>query len=349
VGLLPFALPAAFYLAVRARLHYGTVGSGFYIDPLHEPRAFLGVVPWRATALVSNLWLTLDAETAGPGLPRVAYGIAVALAGAFAFAPIRRTIRSLPEPARRTAIWMTAGSAIALVPTLAVASSARLLGVSTIGVAAVVAIVLDHAWFPSGAPTRDRATEITGLVAVLLGFAHIVHGPANAWLSGERFRRTSVEFADAIERLRPRIANLSSATVTVVRGGGASNIAPFALDPRGRPPLRWHLLALAGHVLLVRRDARSLELFTSSEQGTFRPDRSDLFRGADSSITAGFTTDTAGMRVTVLQANKHGPSHVLFEFDRDLESPSLVWLAEDHNGFEPIELPAPGFGRPFDP
>jgi hypothetical protein len=56
------------------------------------------------------------------------------------------------------------------------------------------------------------------------------------------------------------------------------------------------------------------------------------------------------MKVSVLESNADGPRRVRFELDRDLDSPTLLWLSEDHTGDFP-ETPPPqqGFGKPFDP
>src|SRR5262249_27126052 len=61
-GLVPFAAPAAAYLWVRARLGYGTRGSGFYTDPFREPVAFLRVAPRRLATLLGEAWLSLDMD-----------------------------------------------------------------------------------------------------------------------------------------------------------------------------------------------------------------------------------------------------------------------------------------------
>ena len=55
---------------VRARAHYGTVGSGFYTDPIRDPVSFLRTAPWRFVALLADEWLTADADTWGPDAPR---------------------------------------------------------------------------------------------------------------------------------------------------------------------------------------------------------------------------------------------------------------------------------------
>ena len=64
LGLLTYGVPAAGYLAARAMLGYGTHGSSFYDDPLHEPLAFLQTAPRRFCALVTQEWMTVDGDDA---------------------------------------------------------------------------------------------------------------------------------------------------------------------------------------------------------------------------------------------------------------------------------------------
>ncbi|WP_210256268.1 hypothetical protein, partial [Rhizobium phaseoli] len=63
LGLALYGAPVAAYLAVRAAIGCGTRGSGFYLDPLHEPLAFLRIAPSRLAALLAQQWLTLDGDT----------------------------------------------------------------------------------------------------------------------------------------------------------------------------------------------------------------------------------------------------------------------------------------------
>ncbi len=349
VGIVPFALPAAIYLIARSRLGYGVTGSGFYQDPLREPLAFLATAPWRVMALLSNVWLTYDAETIV--MARERWGVTIVLVAAMLalVLPLKRTLGRLAPEARRNAIWLLLGSTIALVPVLAVAPSARVVGVSALGVAMLVGLVLDDAWFPATPRVERGAGEWAALAATLLGFAHLIHGPGVGWLAMRRLRDTANVFAASVTALNDSVGDLSTRTVNVIRGGGAAFFAPFAVQSHGSLPGRWRVLALTGHVLVLRREANTIDLVASREQGVFMADQSNLFRSPKSRMYAGDTVDTGGIHVTVIEANEHGPSVVRFEFDQDLDSPDFVWLVEDMAGFHVIQLPAVGFGMPFDP
>jgi hypothetical protein len=223
-----------------------------------------------------------------------------------------------------------------------------------LGVAANVAWLLEEVWFaagPAGDGPRPRAVEHARAAALALGFAHLVHGPATSFLVARGFRQAAVSFADHVADLRARLARSGERAerreVMVVRGMAASLFLPW-LDRRDPPP-PWRILAQTGHVLSLRRGPRSLELVMPPAEGAFSQGSGNLFRGESSPMAAGDVLTMPGMRVTVLDVGPSGPRRVRYDLDRDLESPSLLWITEDRTGFPEVELPPPGFGQPFDP
>jgi hypothetical protein len=346
VGLLSFALPAIAYLAVRAKLGYGTEGSGFYEDPLREPMAYVRVAPRRLAMLFSGEWLTLDLDTMEQSAP--SWLLAVMVVGVFALVtvPFRRALAALPEPARARVRAMALGSLLALVPVLAVDPSPRVLGAAVLGLAPVIAIVLDCAWFPAEKLERRGVAELTGLVALALGFSHFVHGPMTAWTIAERYRRSSNDFVTHVEDLRRRVGGQPGELV-VVRGYSSTFFVPFALDPSGKLPERWRVLATTGHVLGLRRDARTLELVSPKDQSLFTW---HLFRDKAATVQPGEVFETPGLKVTILEVGPQGPRRARFELDRDLDDPGTAWIAETGRGeFPETTPPKAGFGQPYDP
>jgi hypothetical protein len=349
LGLLPFAAPAAAYLAARARLGYGAAGSGFYTDPFHETRAFLGVAPRRFGTLLADLWLTLDNQTLNSDTPAWALALLVVGVAALLIVPLRRTLAGLDDERRATARWLLLGSFLALTPVLAVVPSPRLLGASLLGVAPVVALLLEQAWFTDVRAERRGAAELTGLAALSLGFAHLVHGPATSWLVGRHFAGTAVLFVKNAAELRARIADPAHAEVMVIRGLGGSFFLPFALDQHGAPPARWRILAQTGHALALRRGARVLDILVPEGQGVFPTGSGNLFRNERVKVSAGNTYVVPGLRATILEMGAQGPRAVRYEFDRDLEDPSYTWISEGLDGYKDTPPPQIGFGEPLDP
>jgi hypothetical protein len=348
VGTLPFALPAAIYLGVRAALHYGAAGSAFYSDPMRDPLTFLRTVPWRVNVLLVDGWWGYEAE-AGPMASRLALASALGATTLLLVVPMRRMFKGLAAGEREAASWLLLGSLFAIGPVLAVVPSPRLLGTPMIGIAAVVALLLDRAWFPRVAATKGWSAELTGLAAIALGFAHLVHGPVTAWLAGKRMRDEAVNFMDRAAWLRDKLSNPLNAEIAILRGNADMFFGPFALDPTGAPPKDWRVLAYAGHVLVRRQDARTLELIVPPGKGLFPVGAGDLFRSADLALRPGDEIDVATMHVRILETGPHGPTRARFVFDEDIDQSPYVWVTDDHDGFHDAKLPAPGFGAPFDP
>jgi hypothetical protein len=346
---LPFALPAAAYLAARARLGYGTAGSGFYSDPLRDPGVFLRKVPWRGAALLSDGWLTIDPNYATTWQKWAVAGVVALVAVGLAVA-VRRALADLHEDQGRTALWLLLGSTVALVPVLAVVPSLRLLGVAMVGIAPIVAIVVDHAWFPPGRARGEdtsRAANVERLVALTLGFAHFVHGPMTAFLDASQLRRDASDFGARVAWLRDQVPDPTRAELGVVRGMAPVFFAPFGLDAKGHPPARWTVLAQTGHVLVLRKDARTFELVVPENRSIYPAGDGNLYRSDDAPLRAGDVVNAGGMRATVLEAGANGPRRVRLELDED--PARILWLRDDTDQLQVAELPDPGFGAPFDP
>lgn len=346
-GMLPFVAPAVGYLLVRGMLHYGTAGSGFYSDPLSVPGAYLATAPRRMLILLEDAWLTLDAATWTSTTPLWVLASVFVVAALGLHRPIRRVLAHLDPAPRATATWMLLGSVIALVPTLAVVPSARLLGVSYLGVSAVVALLLEHAWFPA-VPDTGKAEQLQ-LAAVLLGFAHLVHGPVTSWLVSRQFRDAAVEFSDHTHALASRLGDPSQADVVLIRGMVGQFFVPFALDPHGHPPKRWRILSQTGHVLVMRTDPRTVRLIAPKDQSLYTTGPGNLFRSLDRQLEVGDQVRVQGMTVTIEELGIDGPRQARFEFDEDIDTSASTWIVEDFDGFKDANLPAVGFGKPFDP
>jgi hypothetical protein len=349
VGLLSFAVPAAVYLSVRAKLGYGAEGSGFYHDPFHHLLPFLERVPRRLGTLLAQGWFSLDPETIDPELPGWILASILLVGGALLAFPLKRALASLDATRRGHAHWLLLGSVLSLAPVLAVMPGPRVLGASMLGVAGTVALILERAWFPPTPEPRVGVSEIGSLIAVILGFAHLVHGPGLGWMMCRQARIEGLAFVEHAAALRERVADPSRAEVILVRGiGGSIFVLPYALDRRGTPPARWRILSLTGHVLVLRHDARSIDVSVPKGLGLFPNGEGNLFRGEGVPLAAGDVVTVPGMRVTVLEVGAAGPRRARFELDAPLESPSFIWVHDRIDGIRDATPPQIGFGKPFD-
>lgn len=352
LGMLPFVAPALLYLLVRAHLGYGTIGSGYYLDPLHDPVLFLWMAPRRLAMLLGQGWFSLDQDTLTWSVPSWAMILGALIVGAVLVATFRRTVAGMGSTQRRTASWLALGSCFALAPVLAVVPGPRLIGASVLGIAASIALIIDHAWFPPAVASetpqpRSRRVELVGLVALALGFSLLVHGPVTASLMGSHFRSTSADFARQITSLRARVGDPSTADVIVVRGMAGAFFAPFAIDERGAAPLRFRVLAETGHVLVLRRGPRTLDVIASHERGVIPAGEANLFL-AGRAVNEGDVFEVPGMTATILEVEQGLPRIVRFELDGDFDAPRLVWLNETEKAYFDGTPPLEGFGRPYD-
>ncbi len=349
LGPLPFALPALAYLAIRARGGYGSFGSAFYADPLREPWKTLMLVPQRLTTLLAEGWLTLGTDAWGTTAPPWVVSTLVIIAGALLLVALRRTTAALPSEQRRTIVFLLLGSLGALAPVIAVVPAPRLLAISALGMAPVIALLVHHGWFPAVAEERRGAAEITALMATVMAFLHLVHGPAASLIAGLNLRDSSLAYTVTAARLNRELAARPTREVQLVRGAAGAFFGPFALAMGGTPIERWHVLSQTPHVLALRPDANTLELVTAAADGLFPDGPGNLFRDRTLPFTAGARISTPGFEVEILQVGAHGPTRARFHFEKPLESTDYLWLSERYSGLTIETLPPAGFGEPFDP
>lgn len=332
---LPALLPACAYLGVRARLGYGAGGSGFYTDPFQEPWLFAIRAPERLARLFLNALGGLDGELLRGNLaaPWV-FGL-FALAVAALWKPVRAHCKT-----RISRVFLL-GSLLAVVPTLAVVPSPRLLGLAMLGLAPVMAQLLEAAWWPAGATSHALR-----FAALCVGFAQLVHGPATSWLMARAWQHSGETFERDARALRDELGDAPGANVSAVRGIAGAFFVPFALSPGGAPPRAWRLLSQLGHVLLRRTGPLDLELVAPKDQSLVPIVAGNLFRPEGKSFSVGQSFDAPGMQVTVLEVCPAGIRRAGFHFDSVQDT---RWMAESNRGFHIISLPDVGFGKPLEP
>lgn len=349
-GLGIFAVPATAYMLVRARLGYGSRGSGYYTDPLNDPWRYITVAPRRFVTLLSNEWMSLDYDSFDATTSTWML-VALTLVGApMILITLRRLYRDLDADNRRWFWTFGLGSLLALPPVMSVSPTPRVLGASMLGVAPLVAMILERAWFVAEQTPRDKSAgaQVAGLTTILLAFAHLVHAPGASWLSAGRLHDHAYEFVDHAASLRARMTIPEHPEIIVVRAVINSFYMPFVLDPTGQLPVHWRILAQTPHALVLRRGPRTLDIIVRPEDRIYSSGPDHLFRADHEGFKVGDVAHMPGVKITILALGSVGPRIVRYEFDRDLESPTLTWLAENNDGFT-VEKPlAIGFGKPYD-
>jgi hypothetical protein len=342
LGLATFALPVAVYLAVHRALGYGAFGIGYYHDPIGDAGSYLASAPRRFSVLLTTAWLGISDVA---WLNESAWKLALlTIAGAAALVvPITRMLRELDEPRRGRALVMLAGSVLSMAPVMAVDASARLLQVPMLGVSVVVALLVEHAWFADRPRPRRGAAEFTELVVLGLAFVHFFRAPLDTFLGELGTRSWAAAFAEHVDSLAEK--SEGKATVMVLRANLSQVIffAPLAVE-RSDAGARVRTLTLrSGRCLLRRTSARAFEL-VGGAGGLFPVGADDVLR--DVPVHQGERVELDGMRVTVLDMHEDGtPRRARFEFDRDLDDPSMLWVVDGSAGFRDQKLPAVGFGE----
>jgi hypothetical protein len=340
LGVLPFAIPAALYVAVYVALGYGAGGTGFYRNPLRDFAFYARGVPRRAAILAGASWLGADDTWAGSPAWALALLAAATIA---ALAVVVYVLRGVDETERRRARWMLLGALLALPPVLCVAPFVRLLPASMVGVSGVVGVVLDRAWFSPERPSRRGMPALAGFVALGLAFAHLVRAPLGTLSVLVTMASAAGPHAERAAWLREHLDPARS-TAFVLRGDSSETILWGPLQLGDQAPERWRVLSYtSGHSLLTRRGERTLEL-AQLERPLFAAGEDDLFRNA-STLSVGQTMAVPGMTATILQLGDDGsPKRLRFELERPADDPSYQWIVEGPDGFRVQTPPPVGFG-----
>jgi hypothetical protein len=321
--------------------HYGAHGSGVYIDPADTPLAFL-----RAAA--ANIPLMLQSELGGfpsdilvilPSIPPAAFVVSGVLIGVTAVA-------LTPLHGDRRARFFLAGALLAIIPSAATFPSGRLLLFPSIGLLALLALVVEGvvdgtvAWRPG--PMRWAAV----FTAAWMGGRHLFLSPLTIHLPLRQMALLEQVLAGYGEGLGDDPA-LSHQRVIVVNPADAFftyYVASMRLTQGRVMPER--ILVLTGgkrpleiertdaHTLVVRQDA-----------GFFRSGTEILTRSPSMPMKAGTRVQLTGVSVEVARDDGSVPTEAVFRFDAALESPTLKWLEWRGKTFVPFELPAIGTTR----
>jgi hypothetical protein len=330
-ALLPVMLLGLVFVVIYRETGSGAWGGATYIDPVQEPLVFLQNAPPRLLALLgawtsglpADIWITT------PRLRPLLIGAGVL---SLPLWPVAwRWLRLDGEPEVRAVKWLAAGAFAGVLPFLAAFPMNRLLLGSSLGLAAVLALVLRAAW-------RARRWSVVawvglGSVVASLGSWVLVPYTLSAW------RQTVTRAA-----LHPKgVESLSGRRVVVIDSSDLA-IGMYtvpALATEGRPlPKSWYLLSAAMRAHRVTRlddrrftleihDGRILD--TVFEQNA-RADRFPLKPGDVVTLQA--------MSVTVLSTDQDKPNAIEVAL---LEPPeAYTFMRWDGEQLALVELPAPG-------
>ncbi|MCA3015930.1 MAG: hypothetical protein INH41_26395 [Myxococcaceae bacterium] len=333
-ALAPMSALLAGYAVVYKLTASGARGSATYVDPVSEPLEFLVAAPVRFLVNVGaqtfglpDLWLT-----ASPAARVALVGLG-ALALPVWWLAWRRWAPGAPE-ARRTLRWLALGAVLSVLPGLAAFPAARLLTGASLGLAAVVAALLD------GALRDGGLRRAAGLAWGLWCFGG---SAALSWLAmSAAFAEVGARTTAAVRALEPRPGE-RFVVVSSTEFATAIYAMPVIFEERLPAPASWHVWSMAqASVELWRTANRQVELRTIDGEmleSLFEQN----FRNPSSPVPEGLTVALEGQRVTVLERRDGRPVRLRVDLERPAADFSFVWWNGER--LERLELPAVGARR----
>ncbi len=367
-SLAPAAAVVVGYLALYAGAGLGGSGAG-YLDPFGAPASVLLAAPLRVAELAIEALLAVPAWRpwnsspwwlVGVPLPegaRVALG-GVVLAGAGLAAH-----RLSRKPGEGAIAWLTLGSLLALVPSLAAQPGPRALLLPGIGVAALVATAIAHGWERARQTSLSLAARLgPGLLA---GALVAVHGALSLGALNAHLNTLSDDTSQIEQRWRapqevgappPQTAEMdwSEADDVIVL------VAPSTATPRSFEPV---LREVRRGDAAIPRPAGQRWWFLSNnmldyahswtrlapnrfELALTRPLRPRPFTRSlwiDCFGRPGQVSKTGAFDVVVLETHSDGsPVRIGVETRRDLDDPSVWWVRWSGGALRRIRPPAVG-------
>ncbi|MCA9638600.1 MAG: hypothetical protein KC420_21370, partial [Myxococcales bacterium] len=333
---LPAGALAILWLALYGALGFGARACGAYVDPIHSPAIFLGLLPERLAALVMmDLGPSQAIHLAFEAWPlRVA---AQALAWAAAAIVIGVVVARLRGD--HYLRFATIAFALALAPIASSIPGDRLLLIASVASSAMIAGTIV-------ALAGDRR-RLARVAAALVAIVHLVLAPIALVASFEPITRYVFGAPiDAVGRELAEPQALAHQSLIVVHAPSVLHGLQLpgyrALAGLGAPAFTHVLGSGPGPALVTRTGPRALEL---REPAGFLVDpTASFYRGVDVPLRTGDTVATLAYRAEVIEVDGAGrPTLVRFEFTRKLEHPSLRLVAWD--GRDYVDLAPPAIGE----
>jgi hypothetical protein len=308
--------------------NFGSQGSGFYLDPLHDPLGFAGSFCQRAAFLLMGQWSPLPSEMSmayAPGtsafLHMSIFSFAIAAIVAALFIPL--ILRD------RVARFWGLGALLSLIPIAAVGPENRLLGFVGLGSMALLAQLTQALFAGSFGASVPRVWKgFAWAATLLLLLLHFIAAPflGIARIAYQANVSSRMERAMASVPSDPRIE--SQDLVLINPPDHISLVtAIWAVHRLENLPMPHHMRALSsgGELEVTRVGPRSLRVRFSN--GFFPTAFSRFLRSQNDRFSPRQQLELPGLSITVEALDARGdPAQVLYEFPVPLEDSSLRWL-----------------------
>jgi hypothetical protein len=363
-ALLPVSVLAMVFIVARAALGYGARGSGAYVDPGAEPGRFVIAALGRIPVFIADMLFNLPSTQWDHGSPlrervlalelfsppwwgrmpdwRFFHAIAGALACLLLAWLLRWCLRGANEREARMLRFLVLGALLSLVPVVGSFPSSRLTMAASFGIAALLAFSLREIGRRLWAQRTRTDFALGYLAVILIGYVHFAGplmlplGPLVDQHAATRHWVLRAEL-DPARVAKQRVYLISAAEFTTTfyfayiwgthglplpRSFAPVSVTPFAVDLSRTGAREFRLHALGGGFL------------TSGQE--------QMFRARDPGVQVGQRFDTAGMRVTVLRAERGQAQLLGVELDRSLDDPDVVLLHSTPEGIVRLQPPAIG-------
>lgn len=350
---------AALVSGASALLDYGIAQSGFYISPFHDPARFTAAAIARLPALLLDLVFGVPARYVESGvalrevlirrqivdpltwfnLPsyrNVAYVLVLPTMWL-----LHRATRALTDRdgALGALRFLVLGACFALLPAAGALPTARLIGGSAVGLAALFGALL-----VSVARARPRSALAGALAMAVLA----VHGllPASRALAeaGYATDRSRTARAWALGADVPsELPEGAQVWLTSASDFTTGAHVPWVRQHAGLPLIQsFHLLSGAGRAHdLIRVDDRTIELqVLASDPG--HAFTGTLYRPIEAPFHEGDRVELPGFHVRVIATVAGDPVRIRFSADHSLDDPSLILLCPDPSGLRRCPMPPIG-------
>ncbi len=371
-ALLPSLIPILIYLVIHKLRGYGTSGAEVYADPFHTPLGYLDWASKRVPQLASGAFWSIDAATINVyrfGLMRNREGwwmpenptpeqyhqghIIMSWCGlALACVVLLLVRRAWTEPERRTRRALLIGGVLGLFPISVAPAHARLLVIAQLATCSVIAaVIVGFVRLVRGqVDSPDRVSRIRGVVLVpLAGLLAWQHTGGDV-----RWGNSYMRYLDALQASN-MIAftqgdlltdDLTGRDVIIVNGPSQSVglFGPFELHTAELPtPRTWRPLSIGSNFASVANRPSANVLIVSTVQGAWLRNAGELFfRREDQPLVAGDQLSYPTLSAKVLRDEGGHPTAVRFEFDRNLDDPSLVFVVATERGIMRWKVPPVG-------
>ena len=329
--------------------NFGSHGSGFYVDPLHDPLGFAGSFCQRAAFLLMGQWSPLPAEMSMANASGTSaffhlsiFSLVVAAIVAVLFIPL--VVRD------RVARFWCLGALLSLIPIGAVGPENRLLGFVSLGSMALLAQLTQALFAGSFVASAPRVWKgFAWAATLLLLLLHLIAAPLLG-IARIDFQASVSSRMDRAMASVPSDHQIASQDLVLINPPDHIYLVTAILSVKQleKLPTPRHMRALSngGTLEVTRVGPRSL--LVRFLGGFFPTAFSRFVRSQNDRFFAGQHVELPGLSIVVESLDAQGdPEQVLYEFPVPLEDPSLRWMSWRDGVYVPWTPPGVGHTERF--